>query len=141
MQSLRELVLISLHGDLVGSALTNMPGIRPNGGREATVDIVVAYIVCVQRIRHMATGNALAIFHSEAEPQTPAPLPNLLETPAADDPVQTPGDRRPGTSEGMQSLNGELDALTVAVETLTLWTIGLTMLIAALACATLLRLG
>jgi hypothetical protein len=41
----------------------------------------------------------------------------------------------------MQPLSGELDALTVAVENLTLWTIGLTMLIGALAVATILRLS
>ena len=127
--------------DLVGFSTGEHARNQARRREEATVDIVVAYIVCVQRIRHMATGNALAIFHSEAEPQTPAPLPNLLETPAADDPVQTPGDRCPATSEGMQSLNGELGALTVAVETLTLWTIGLSMRIGARACATLLRLS
>jgi hypothetical protein len=109
-------------------------------------DIVVAYTLSVQVMRKAATDDALAAFHSEAHGAASRTLfGSRLDTLPPRDPVPSPGER-PGerhyaTSDGTQSLNGELDALAAAVENLTLWTIGLTMLIGALAVATILRLS
>jgi hypothetical protein len=88
----------------------------------------------------MAPGDALSIFHSEAvELPPPASASATLDAPAVA--VETPGRERYATSEGVELLTSELGALTVAVENLTLWTIGMSMLIGALACATFLRLS
>jgi hypothetical protein len=113
---------------------------------ETANDIDVAYSLCVQVMRKSATDDALAAFHSEAHGAASRTLfGSPLDAPPPRDPVPSP-DERPGErhyagSDGTQSLSGELDALAAAVENLTLWTIGLTMLIGALAVATILRLG
>ncbi|HVH25507.1 MAG TPA: hypothetical protein VM818_02065 [Vicinamibacterales bacterium] len=109
---------------------------------ETANDIVVAYGLCVQVMRKAATDDALAAFYSEAHGAASRTLfGSPLDTPPSVDLVSSPGGRRDAPSDGKQSLSGELEALTVAVENLTLWTIGLTMLVGALAVVAIMRLS
>ena len=96
----------------------------------------------MQIIRKTALDDGLAAFHPETPGRSASTPPrSTSDAPTTRPPVPDGAERRHASSDSPQVSGGELEALTAAVESLTLWTIGLTMLVGALVVLTILRLG
>jgi hypothetical protein len=138
-QSRRERVLISLPSRPCDASQGRIVPIFA-GGATPIVDIVVAGISHVYVMRQTIVDNALADFHPEVL-ATPAPAPSRGrgDSVAACD-FSSERDHR-HRSRSVQVRRRDLQALTVAIENLTMWTIGLTLLVGALVVVTIVRLG